>query len=170
MTDCTYNTDMDAWNNVFSTNETASGIEITSTDACFYNQEMSTVQFYIKRTGTSSDLVYCRVYNSSGTLAHTFGSMALSALTTGGRYEEFTSESAYTFSDGDRLVMEFTDGDTNNKLNVRVSSTYTSDTGVQGIRYQGGWYSSTMTQTIISPGSVSSGFVGLPPPPIVVRF
>ena len=43
MTDCTYNTDMDAWNNVFSTNETASGIEITSTDACFYNQEMSTV-------------------------------------------------------------------------------------------------------------------------------
>ncbi len=165
---CTYDTDMDAWNNVFSTNEQRSGIEITSTSACFYNQAIDTVKFYIKRTGTSASSVFCRVYNSSGVLQHTFGSMLLSALTTGGQYETFTSASDYTFQDGDRLVMEFTGGDTNNKLNCRVSTTYLSDTGVQGIRYQGGWYSSNMTQTIVGGAPTPGDSSVLLPPPIAM--
>jgi len=154
---------MDNWSNTFSTNETRTGISITSTGACFYNLTTDTASFYIKRTGTSSDLIYCRVYDSSGTLQHTFGSTALSSLTTDGAYVIFTSTD-YTFANGDRLVMEFTGGDGSNKLNVRKGDS-ASGTGVDGTYFQGGsWSSGALTQCVIGADTPSTSNVLFPPP------
>jgi hypothetical protein len=161
---------MDAWSNTFSTNETRTGNEITGTSACFFGLTTDTVQFYIKRTGTSSDLTYCRVYDSAGSLQHTFGSIALSGLTTTGSYISFNSGTSYTFADGDRLVMEFTGGDSSNKLNVRKSTT-ASATDVSGVRFQGSsWASDSLTQCIVGTETPVSTGTRLPPPPLVVHF
>ena len=101
-------------------------------------------------------MIHLVLYNILLVLLH-------SGLTTDGSYITFTSTD-YTFADGDRLVMEFTGGDSSNKLNVRKSSTATA-TGVSGVRFQGSsWSSDSLTQCIIGTASpVSSGTL-LPPP------
>jgi len=161
--------DMTANAGLWSTNENFHGIEIQSTTSCFYNKNIGGLTIQLKKEGSdSSDLFYFRIYDGSGTLQASSDGVAQSTLSTTATdvTKSFTTGASYTTQVGDKIGIWYSGGSSSGgKIRSTKSSTYTTQDGNLGVKYQGSWQTSGVYQGyVITAGGGPSSQVLLPPP------
>jgi len=149
----------------------ALGNEITSSNT-LVGESATVLTGYLRRVGTMTGTVYGRVYDSSGTLVHTFGSVDASTIDPDD-YDPviFSGGGAYTIAEDDRVVYEpdISSG------SIRYSVQTSAESGWKRVeRSSGSWNPAEdnvavkmcVTYTVVP----SSGGTRLPPPPLIARF
>lgn len=148
-------------NNMYSGNIIRSGEKIATSSSLLYNQKITQVGIYLKKNGSATGTAYMRLRKGSDdSIACEFGSIDVSTLTTTMTLCTFTNTSnSYTTVVGDRLLIEYSAGDSTNRLAADEATVAYDGTNSISCRYISSyddghtgndscmrvWISSTMT-------------------------
>ncbi|HHZ97835.1 MAG TPA: hypothetical protein EYN67_20350 [Flavobacteriales bacterium] len=146
------------------------GNSITSANLLIGN---STTQLvcYIGYATPMTGTIYGRVYDSSGTLQHTYGSVDASTLTDEEEAVLFTGGGAYTMSTNDNVVFELDVSAGSARYDLQSSA----QSGWKRVeRHSGEWRTPednfAVKMCITYTVTPSAGGTRLPPSPLIARF
>ncbi len=108
--------------------------------AALIGRTLTQFSFWLKKSGSPTGTLYFRVYDSGDSLVSTFGTLDVSTLTTS--YVEYSSGTGATrvLTSGDRVCVEYSGGDSSNKVLVEVAASDLYDTSnTQTDEYNGSW-------------------------------
>jgi len=100
----------------------------------------------LKKTGSPSGTATVGVFDSSGNVKYTFGTLTVSTLTTSYQEKSFTGASTYTIVQGDFIGIQYTAGTASSTISVATSTTNQYD-GALSARavYTTAWSADTTT-------------------------
>ena len=148
----------------------ALGNEITSANTLVGNST-TVLTGYLRRVGTMTGTVYGRVYNSSGTLVHTYGSVDASTIDSD-NYDPvvFSGGGAYTMASDDRVVYELDISSGSIRYDVQTSSV----TGWKRVERSSGTWNpaedNVAVKMCVTYSETPTSKTRLPPPPLIARF
>jgi hypothetical protein len=162
-------------NHMYSGAQTRGGEMANSASSILVGSTPTKIGFYLKRTGSPSGLVYCRMRDSSNTLIREYGSIDITLISNSTytlySWTDVAADNTHVMANGDRILIEFTGGSSGNELEQDESNSNSIDsTNTCAYRYSGSdsiqtgkeacmeiWTSS------VAPGGSGGG--GSPPPP-----
>ena len=98
------------------------GLQVQSGLSCIGNN-YTDASFLLNKTGSPTGTVECAVYDSSGTKQVSLGTLDASTLTTSNVEYNFTDPDAtYTCASGDRLVIDYSSGDSSNYIGFAINN------------------------------------------------
>ena len=178
MTDIYSQTNSSGIIGAFISNITAMGYNVAA-DSDLIGKTIGTISFAMKRQGSAAAATFSfQVYNSSGTLQYTFGTLDTDEITSGST-NVYTKSGSYTIAEGDRIVLHCSNPGTGSGADSVVFNGTSPNTNsgsphyVENVRQDGsGWhddYSDEMPYMVLTEGTAGTG-TRLPPPPLIARF
>ena len=155
------------------------GYNIGSGSSALIGEKIGELTFTFRKRGTpTSATMSFQVYDSTGTLRHTFGTIHTDDIsTTATAYTRSTG--THTITNGDRIVLNCSAPGTLGANSIEFKGTAPSTVSgspdyMENTRQTNGtWvdnFSPEMPYCVLATGSTSSGGTRLPPPPLVARF
>ena len=163
----------------FISNINSMGYNIGSSGSALIGQQIGELTFTFRKRGTPvSATMSFQVYDSSGILQHTFGTIHTDDIsTTATAYTR--NIGSHTIADGDRIVLNCSNPGTLGADSIEFKGYFPSTVSgapdyMENCRQTSGVWtddiSDEMPYCVLATPTGSTGGTRLPPPPLVVRF
>jgi len=103
------------------------GGELLTASSSLIGTTIKRVAWTLKKTGSPTGTITFTVRNAADAIVQTFGTLDITTVTTSDAEYTLTAPSSYTLASGDRILVEYYDGTSGNKLQTKTSSTNAFD-------------------------------------------